>query len=77
MNTILDAVVMWVLGQVLLVWFCSRVVRVRELELKDYLELQDRLGRRGLDVDAFGSLPVASTAEITARRIPPAGVARA
>ncbi len=77
MNTILGAIVMWALMQLIFVWFCARFAAVRELELKDYMELQDYLVRRGLDVDAFESLPLASTAGTTPRRIPPAGVARA
>jgi hypothetical protein len=39
MHAILYAIVMWVLLQVLLVWFCARLAAVRELDVKDYLQL--------------------------------------
>jgi hypothetical protein len=77
MNTILSAIVMWTLVQLIFVWFCARFAAVRELELKHYLELQDYLVRSGLDPHAHEPLPVPSTAGATSRRIPPAGVARA
>jgi hypothetical protein len=77
-NAILYAIVVWVLLQLLFVWFCARLAAVRELDMKDYLELQAYLVRNELDVSAHEqqqqqqSLPVAST-----RHHLPAGIARA
>jgi uncharacterized membrane protein YccC len=76
MNAILYAIAMWALLQLLFVWFCARLAAVRELDVKDYLELRAYLVRRGVDPSEHEaeqlSLPVAPT-----RRQLPAGIARA
>lgn len=56
MNAILCAIAMWVLLQLLFVWFCTRLVEVRELDLNDYLELHAYLAGRTLE-SASGPLP--------------------
>jgi hypothetical protein len=78
MNAILYAIVMWVLLQLLVVWFCARVVVARELDLNDYLELKDYLVRSGLDAHPHEpqqqSLPDVPPHH---HHVPPAGIARA
>jgi hypothetical protein len=82
MNAILYAIATWVLLQLLFVWFCARLAAVRELDVKDYLELQSRLRHIGVHIDAHepssdepSSLP--SPSGPMRRSVPPAGVARA
>jgi hypothetical protein len=87
MNAILYAIVMWVLLQLLFVWFCVRLAAVRELDVKDYLELQAYLIRNGLDVSAhepqqqsvprcaYPSSPTTSR-DCSSVTVPPAGHAR-
>jgi len=50
MNTTLYVVAMWMLLQLLFVWFCARLGEVRDLDMADYRELEARLARFGLDV---------------------------
>jgi|NGEPerStandDraft_6_1074524.scaffolds.fasta_scaffold326113_1 hypothetical protein len=52
MNTILASLAMWALVQVLIVWLGIRLVGIRELDLEDYLELEDYAARRAATVDA-------------------------
>jgi hypothetical protein len=52
MSAVLYALAMWVLLQLLVVWFSTRVVEMRESQLKSYLEMQDRLLRSGIDASA-------------------------
>jgi hypothetical protein len=52
MNAILFAIVTWVLTQLLFVWLCARLAAVRDLDMKDHLELRAYLVRAGLDADA-------------------------
>lgn len=47
MNAILYVIATWVLLQPLVVWFCARLVAVRQLDAKDLLELQAYLLRCG------------------------------
>jgi hypothetical protein len=77
MGTILNVIVMWVLLQLLFIWFCTRLGAVRELEMKDFLELQEYIARAGLDAHAHESSPQPSPDAATHKYIPPAGVARA
>jgi hypothetical protein len=76
MHAILYTIVMWVLLQLLVVWFCTRLVGVRELSLKDYLELQEHLVRRGVDMSDEAQLLVTPVASTTTHMTSP-GVARA
>ena len=77
MNAILYAIATWVLLQLLFVWLCARLAAVRELDVKDYRELQTYLVRSGLDVSEHGAhqqlLPVVPTRH----HLAPAGIARA
>jgi hypothetical protein len=75
MNAILYVIVMWVLLQLLCVWFCVRLVEVREHDGQDYLELQEYIARLGLNVDVPDTPPAPTSLGQT--YLPPAGVARA
>jgi hypothetical protein len=75
MNTILDVIVIWALSQILFIWFCARLVTVRELDMRDYRELEASLARRGLDAHTDEPRPILDGPPPC--RIPPAGVARA
>jgi hypothetical protein len=77
MNAILYVTATWVLLQVLFVWFCARLAAVRELDVKDYLELQNHLRRIGVHIDADEPSCVPSHSAPVRRPLPPAGVARA
>jgi hypothetical protein len=77
MDAILYAIVMWVLLQLLIVWFCGRLVGARELDLKDYLELQECLVRRGLIAHAHEGQQQSFPVVPTRHHLPPAGIARA
>jgi hypothetical protein len=77
MAATLYATAMWVLLQLLFVWFCARLAAVRELDVKDYLELQTHLLRNVLDVSARESQQQSLPAVPSAHHPPPAGVARA
>ncbi len=46
MDVLLDALAMWALAQLLFIWFCFRLGAVRELEPRDYLEMQDYAAAR-------------------------------
>jgi len=70
MNTILYALAMWALVQLLVVWLFARLAGARQLLRKDYLELQDLLARRGLDVETHDTRPL-PIAVPTAHHIPP------
>jgi hypothetical protein len=52
MDVLLDALAMWGLLILLLIWFGNRLVAVRELELRDYLELQEYAARQARDTSA-------------------------
>jgi hypothetical protein len=77
MTAILYAIATWVLLQLLFVWFCARLAAVRELDVKDYLELQACLLRSGLEVSAHESQQQSLTVVPSRHHLPPAGVARA
>ncbi|HEV2944042.1 MAG TPA: hypothetical protein VGX26_02875 [Solirubrobacteraceae bacterium] len=77
MNAIVYAIAMWVLLQLLFVWFCARVAAVRELDVKDYLELQNYLRRIGIQVDADEPSALPSPSAPIRRPVPPAEIARA
>jgi hypothetical protein len=71
MNAILFAIVTWVLTQLLFVWLCARLAAVRDLDMKDHLELRAYLVRAGLDADACdpSALPtIAAPTNAAARR---------
>jgi len=77
MNAILYTIAMWVLAQLLFVWFCARFAAVKRLDLKDYLELREYVVRSGLDSPANERPALASVGTPIPKHVPPAGVARA
>ena len=77
MDTILYTIAMWVLVQLLVVWFCARVAAVRRLDMQAYLELRAYAGRVERDSPTGDRLALASTALPAPKPVPPAGVARA
>jgi hypothetical protein len=78
MSTIVTVIVMWVLLQLLVVWFCGRVGAARELDAKKaYRELQESLAREELNAYIHERLTGSSPDAPTQPRVAPAGVARA
>jgi hypothetical protein len=52
MNPILEALAVWTLVQVLIVWLWARLAPIRGSDAKDYLELREYLMRSGLQSTA-------------------------
>jgi hypothetical protein len=78
MTTIVNVIAMWVLLQLLVVWFCCRVGAARELDAKEaYRELQELLAREELNAYIHERLTGPSPDAPAQPGVAPAGVARA
>ncbi len=65
MTDVFDALTMWALLQVPVVWFCTRLAAVRELDHKDSRELQEYVARMALDRAGRSRLPSGVCSSVT------------
>jgi hypothetical protein len=66
MNAIFGALAGWVLVQVFLVWFCTRLVGLREFQRKHWLEVDEHLACHALDAGDDETWPHATPVAVHA-----------